>query len=140
MKKNILTLLLGLVAMSVMAEEPFAQITFENRTHDFGTVAQDTCIVTCLFQFTNTGTMPLVIHQAIASCGCTVPEYTQEPIAPGEKGAVKVTYNGKTKRPGIFKKSITIHSNSKETPTRIYIQGEMIPAVNIAEEIEEPKQ
>ena len=55
-----------------------------------------------------------------------MPEYTLEPIMPGEKGKITVTYNGKGRRPGVFRKSITIHNNGKQTPVRIYIEGEMI--------------
>ena len=55
-----------------------------------------------------------------------MPEYPLEPILPGGKGTIKVTYNGKGKRPGVFRKSITIHNNGKQTPVRLYIEGEMI--------------
>ena len=77
-------------------------------------------------QLTNVGDAPLVIHQAIASCGCTVPTYTKSPIAPGETGTIDVTYNGKGKFPGHFKKTITIRSNAKENGvTRLTIEGNM---------------
>ena len=68
---------------------------------------------------------PLVIHQAVASCGCTVPEYTKEPIQPGKKGTIKVTYNGTGKYPGHFKKSITLRTNAKTEMMRLYIEGNM---------------
>lgn len=101
------------------------EMKFEKTHHDFGVFSQDSAVVTYEFVFTNVGKSPLVIHQASASCGCTVPEYTLEPIMPGCKGKVKVTYNGKGKRPGVFRKSITIHNNGKHTPIRLYIEGEM---------------
>ena len=129
MKKFIALIAVALMACNMMAEEA-AEMTFKEKTHNFGVVAQDTCVVTCTFTFTNTGNAPLVIHQAISSCGCTVPEYTMEPIAPGQTGTIN---NGKTKRPGVWKKSITIHSNAKNTPVRIYIEGEMIPSADIEE-------
>lgn len=132
MKKFIALIAVALMACNMMAEEA-AEMTFKEKTHNFGVVAQDTCVVTCTFTFTNTGNAPLVIHQAISSCGCTVPEYTMEPIAPGQTGTINVTYNGKTKRPGVWKKSITIHSNAKNTPVRIYIEGELIPSADIEE-------
>ena len=132
MKKFIALIAVALMACNMMAEEA-AEMTFKEKTHNFGVVAQDTCVVTCTFTFTNTGNAPLVIHQAISSCGCTVPEYTMEPIAPGQTGTINVTYNGKTKRPGVWKKSINIHSNAKNTPVRIYIEGEMIPSADIEE-------
>ena len=125
----ILTLLL---AVPVHAEET-AEMTFDKKTHNFGIVAKDTCVVSCVFTFTNTGNAPLVIHQATSSCGCTVPEYTKEPIAPGKQGTINVTYNGKAKSLGVFKKSIIIHSNAVNTPVYVYIEGEMIAADNIEE-------
>ena len=128
--------LIVFVAMTCMTLAGFAQedvkdknkgeMKFEHTRHDFGTFAQDTAVVTHEFVFTNVGKSPLVIHQANASCGCTVPEYTLEPIAPGKQGRIKITYNGKGRRPGVFRKSITIHHNGKQTPARIYIEGEMI--------------
>lgn len=102
------------------------EMKFEHTRHNFGIFAIDTAVVTHDFIFTNVGKAPLIIHQANASCGCTVPEYTLEPIMPGEKGKITVTYNGKGRRPGVFRKSITVHNNGKQTPLRLYIEGEMI--------------
>ena len=82
-------------------------------------------MVTCVFIFENIGEQPLVINQAIASCGCTVPEYTKDPIKPGEKGEIKVTYNGTGKFPGHFKKSIVVRTNGAVEMTRLYIEGNM---------------
>ena len=104
-----------------------AEITFENTSHNFGTFSESSPKVTCTFKFKNTGDGPLVIHQAIASCGCTVPQYPKEPIKPGESGQITVIYNGAGKFPGHFKKSITIRSNGKNEMTRLYIEGDMLP-------------
>ena len=94
MKKMICSaLLLVCGVMMAMAQNP-AQIKFEKTTHNFGTFSEKEPVVTCVFTYTNIGEQPLVINQAIASCGCTVPEYTKEPVKPGEKGEIKVTYNG----------------------------------------------
>ena len=102
------------------------EMKFEKTRHNFGVFAPDTAIMTYAFEFTNVGKAPLVIHSASASCGCTVPEYPLEPIMPGSKGKIIVTYNGKGRKPGVFRKSITIHNNGKQTPVRLYIEGEMI--------------
>lgn len=131
MKRNILFILMLLTASIGFAQEEIkpkdkGEMKFEKTRHDFGVFAQDTAVVTYDFVFTNVGKSPLIIHQASASCGCTVPEYTLEPIMPGSKGKITVTYNGKGRRPGVFRKSITIHNNGKQTPIRIYIEGEMI--------------
>lgn len=106
-----------------------AEIKFDTLTHDFGTFSEKDPIVKCAFEFTNVGTAPLIIHQAIASCGCTVPTYTKDPIKPGERGTIEVTYNGQGKFPGKFRKTITVRSNSKDTAvTRLSIEGTMTEA------------
>jgi len=118
-------LLCGLTA--TMAQKQ-ADIKFDKLMHDFGKFSESDPVVTCVFSFTNTGDAPLVINQAMPSCGCTVPEFTKQPIQPGEKGEIKVTYNGQGKFPGHFKKSITVRTNAKVEMTRLYIEGEMLEA------------
>lgn len=102
-----------------------ANIVFEETTMDVGTFPADDPVRKTTFTFTNEGNAPLVIHQAIASCGCTVPSYPRMPVKPGEKGKIEVTYNGSGKNPGRFKKSITVRTNSKKPMARIYITGVM---------------
>lgn len=98
-----------------------ADFKFESETHDFGTVNEGTQ-ATYEFEFANTGKEPLIIQNVRASCGCTTPSYTKEPVAPGQKGKIKVVYNS-SGRPGGFNKAITITSNAK-TPTKVvYIKG-----------------
>lgn len=131
MRLHILTLMLLAIPLTVFSQEEVkpkdkGEMKFETTRHNFGVFAQDTAIVTYDFVFTNVGKAPLIIHQANASCGCTVPEYTLEPIMPGCKGKISVTYNGKGRRPGVFRKSITVHNNGKQSPMRLYIEGEMI--------------
>ena len=124
MKKFILTTILSVFSLIAIAAGE-AEIKFEKTSHDFGTFPE-TEKVTCTFKFTNTGDNLLVIHQAIASCGCTVPQYSKEPIKPGESGEIVVTYNGAGKFPGHFKKSITIRTNDKQEIIRLYVEGDMI--------------
>lgn len=102
-----------------------AEIKFDNLTHDFGTFYEKNGVVSCVFSFTNVGGAPLVINQAVASCGCTVPEWTKKPIMPGQKGEIKVTYNGKGKFPGHFKKTVTVRTNGITEMSRLYIEGNM---------------
>ena len=126
MKKYLFTaflMLCSLVSFAQQANE--AEIKFDKSSHDFGIFTESNSKVTCTFTFTNTGNMLLVIHQAIASCGCTVPEYPKEPIKPGESGKIVVTYNGEGRFPGHFRKSITIRSNAKQEIVRLYIEGDM---------------
>ena len=93
--------------------------------HNFGTFSENNPVVSCTFTFTNVGDAPLVIHQAVASCGCTVPEYTQEPVMPGKTGTIKITYNGTGKYPGHFKKSVTLRTNAKTEMMRLFVEGDM---------------
>lgn len=125
MKKILLmaVMIFGCITMT-MAQKP-AEIKFDKLTHDFGAFSEKNPVVECTFTFTNVGEQPLVVNQAVASCGCTVPEYTKTPIQPGEKGEIKVTYNGSGKFPGHFKKSITVRTNGAVEMTRLYIEGDM---------------
>lgn len=126
MKKYLFTaflMLCSLVSFAQQANE--VEIKFDKTSHDFGIFTESNSKVTCTFTFTNTGNKLLVIHQAIASCGCTVPEYPKEPIKPGESGKIVVTYNGEGRFPGHFRKSITIRSNAKQEIVRLYIEGDM---------------
>ena len=109
----------------VTKAENYAEIKFDTLRHNFGKFSKNDPIVKCSFRFINTGTAPLVIHQAFASCGCTVPTLTKEPIKPGEKGVIDVTYNGTDKFPGHFQKTITIRSNAISEVTRLIIEGDM---------------
>lgn len=106
-------------------EKKQAEIKFNELTHNFGKFPESSPVVTYVFTYTNVGNAPLVINQAMASCGCTVPEYTKQPVAPGKTGQLKVTYNGEGKFPGHFKKSITVRTNGKVEMTRLYIEGDM---------------
>lgn len=114
-----------MITFAQTEEKSQAEIKFDKLTHDFGKFSESSPKVTCVFNFTNVGTLPLVINQAIASCGCTVPEYPKTPIKPGEKGQIKVTYNGAGKFPGHFKKSITVRTNGAVEMTRLYVEGTM---------------
>ena len=119
-----MTLLL-VCGITMVSAQKQAEIKFEKTTHDFGTFSEKSPVVSCTFTFTNVGERPLVINQAMASCGCTVPEYTKNPVKPGEKGEIKVTYNGTGKFPGHFKKSITVITNGVVEKSRLYIEGNM---------------
>jgi len=117
-------MLLACGMVFAMAQKP-AEIKFDKLTHNFGKFNSSSPKVSCVFTFENVGEEPLVINQAVASCGCTVPQYTKEPVKPGEKGEIKVTYNGTGKFPGHFKKTITVRTNGVVEMTRLYIEGDM---------------
>ncbi len=121
----LITLLLLGCASITFAQKKTASIKFEQTTINYGKFSEDDAIQKGVFFFTNVGDAPLVINQAVASCGCTIPKYTKEPIKPGEKGQIEVTYNGEGKFPGHFKKTITIRTNGDPSMTRLYIEGDM---------------
>lgn len=124
--KNLL-LLAAVFAASVFTAkaqttpESGAKIEFAKEVHDYGTIKYG-ANGTCTFDFKNTGNAPLIISRAQGSCGCTVPEWPKEPIAPGKKGVISVKYD--TKRTGPFNKSVTLTSNAVNEPSKtIYIKG-----------------
>ena len=86
-----------------------AEMDFESEVIDYGTIPQNADGVRT-FKFTNTGNEPLIISNAKGSCGCTVPQWPREEIAPGETGEIKVRYD--TKRIGMINKTVTIQSNA----------------------------
>ncbi len=146
MKKFSMMLLLMFVGLTTMMaqtkedKKAEAEISFEQTTHDFGTFSENDPQVTCVFKFKNTGNAPLIIHQAVASCGCTAPSYTKEPIKPGASGEIKVVYNGAGRFPGKFRKTVTIHSNAVNNVARIYIKGNMTAKdIDLQKAIEETK-
>jgi hypothetical protein len=105
-----------------------AKIEFSKETHDYGNIKYGGEPY-CTFEFKNTGDQPLIISGAKGSCGCTVPEYSKEPVAPGAKGSISVKYD--TNRPGPINKSVTINSNAVNVEGGISvlrIKGEVGPA------------
>ncbi len=136
MKKTLLAFAMAFVALvgmnTTVAQEVQSgpMIEFEKDVHDYGTIKQYGN-GTYEFKFTNTGNEPLMISNAKGSCGCTVPEWPREPIAPGASATIKVKYD--TKRVGPFGKSVTLQSNAVNEPTKtIRIKGtvEEVPQGN----------
>ncbi len=100
------------------------QIAFEKDTHDFGEIIQGEMVSTD-FKFTNTGTSDLIISNARGSCGCTVPDWPKEPVAPGESSNIKVQFDSKN-RSGAFNKTVTVTANSTPGDSKLYIKGTII--------------
>lgn len=111
-----------LMAMSALAGNG-PQAVFSKTQYDFGTFSEEKGKVTHVFEFTNTGKEPVILQDVKTSCGCTTPNWTKTPVAPGKKGQVEVTYNAKG-RPGQFTKTITVTSNAGES--RLLIKGEVL--------------
>jgi len=108
------------------ASDKTPKASFNTDTHDFKKVAEEVGQVACTFEVTNTGTAPLIINSVRASCGCTTPSYTTQPILPGQKGEVKVAYST-TNRVGAFSKFVTVFTNVPDTTYRLNIKGEVLP-------------
>jgi hypothetical protein len=126
MKKFILSVGLAFMAMmffgvaNAQTQTPTvtskAKVEYDKDVHDYGTIEQGGN-GECEFTLKNTGTEPLVIRNARGSCGCTVPTWPKEPIAPGASATIKVKYD--TKRVGVINKSVTVTSNASNEGTKI---------------------
>lgn len=127
MRQMITTLAVVLFGFTAMAQEQpknpnAAQIEFETEVVDYGQIEKGNNGVR-EFKFTNTGKEPLIITNARGSCGCTVPSWPKEPIAPGQSGVIKVKYD--TQRVGPINKSVTVTTNAA-TPTKVLrIKGQV---------------
>lgn len=115
MRKIVLLFFVGLLSYGVSAQEKMAKIEFKTETLDYGDIAKGSDGVR-VFEFTNTGTAPLVISKVSSSCGCTIPKKPEAPILPGDSGEIQVKYD--TNRVGPIRKAITVISNA-DTPTKI---------------------
>lgn len=112
------------VVNNASANLDVSKITFEDMEFDFGSVKAGE-VVNHTFKFTNTGNRPLVISKANATCGCTVPEWPKDPIAPGAKGEIKVKFNS-AGRKNLQTKYVNITANTKPEVTRLKITGNVI--------------
>jgi hypothetical protein len=102
---------------------PTTTMSFSETTFDFGTVT-DGEMVSHTYTFTNTGDEPLILSDAKGSCGCTVPRWPREPIAPGATGEITVEFNSKNKK-GKRNQKVTITANTNPPQTFIYLTGQV---------------
>lgn len=124
--KRIFTLLLMLAAVACYSQKAATDESFKLKetTFDFGKIPQGRP-VTHNFEVTNKGKAPLLIETVEASCGCTTPEWSQEPIAPGASSTIKVGFNAASE--GKFSKTITIVYGGEKIKT-LHITGDVFPA------------
>lgn len=122
--KKVLLLSIFAIATFVAANAQKPIITFADKTHDFGIASEEDNKITHVFTFKNTGDAPLVLNRVQASCGCTTPEWSREPIAPGGAGSITVTYST-AGRPGPFTKTISVSSNADAQT--LTIKGSVTP-------------
>ena len=120
--KRISLILVFIAGVTNLFAQEKPKIVFEELSHDFGTFKEEAGIQTTEFSFKNTGTVPLVLNNVRASCGCTTPKWTREPVAPGKSGNIQVSYNPKN-RPGNFAKSVTVQSNAETPVVSLTIKG-----------------
>ena len=113
-------LLLTIIPLQVFIQK--AKIEFEKTSHDFGTISETGGPAVYDFVFKNTGDAPLILNSVRASCGCTTPSWSRQPIAPGQTGSVKVSFDPRH-RPGRFNKSITVNSNASNAVSSLSIHG-----------------
>jgi hypothetical protein len=125
----ILFFVLAVAAVAAQAQET---IKFDNLVHDFGNIPEQGGAVTYSFEFTNTGPAPLIIQDVAASCGCTTPGWSKEPVAPGARGFVKATYepSGAVS----FDKSLTVTSTGTPNTVVLRIRGVVVAKMPTAEE------
>ena len=102
----------------------YPKMEFATLEHDFGTIKGEDKVET-VFTFTNTGDTDLVISKAVGSCGCTVPEYPKEPIAPGKKGDIKVSFSPKGKN-GMQNKTVTLTTNTATSIEKLTIKANIV--------------
>ena len=116
-------------AVTPAAQNPDANMKFKTEEHNFGNIPEGPAVGTD-FEFTNTGKEPIVLSGVQASCGCTTPTWTKEPVLPGKTGKITATYNNQG-RPGYFVKTITINSNVGTKVVKITGNVEKAPDASV---------
>jgi hypothetical protein len=134
MKKFLLLISLVIFCTALNAQFAQTKMTVKETEHDFGKFKEEAGRQTYDFIVTNTGTDPLMIQNVVASCGCTTPEWTKQPIPAGGSGKVTAIYDPKD-RPGAFNKTLSVYSNSKPEVVVLVIKGEVLPREKTVEEL-----
>jgi|SRR4051794_6637857 len=125
MRKIITILFVGIMSLSVNAQDKVAKIQFKTDTIDYGTIEKGANGLR-VFEFTNTGDAPLIISNVSSSCGCTVPSWTKEPVMPKASGKIEVKYD--TNRVSPIRKTITVISNADTPTVALKIKGDVVDA------------
>ncbi|MCU0420368.1 MAG: DUF1573 domain-containing protein [Cyclobacteriaceae bacterium] len=112
--------------------QPLEPLQFQEKTHDFGEVEEEEGIITYDFVFTNMSPRPVKIVSVNASCGCTTPDWTKDPVAVGKTGFVRVNFDP-AGRPGYFNKSLTLVTDSHQTPVTLQIKGNVVRGKAVSE-------
>jgi len=134
MKRLFFLVALLAVVVAVSAQIAKTTVAVSETQHDFGTFKEEDGRQTFDFFVTNSGKEPLVIQNVVASCGCTTPEWTRQPIAPGAKGKVTAIYDP-AGRPGPFNKTLNVYMNTTPEVVVLIIKGEVKPHEKTVEEL-----
>jgi hypothetical protein len=118
-------------ASTVDPDGPVAVFNFATTVHDFGTINEGD-VVQHTFEFTNEGETPLIIQDVKAPCGCTTPNWTKTPVAPGEKGVIDVKFDSRNK-PGVQNKKVTITANTHPNVSYLEIRTNVNPKTSDVE-------
>ena len=125
MKRVLFLLIVLFTTGMVSAQQREASITVVgDAIYDFGDIKEADGAASHTFTLLNNGELPLVISRVVTSCGCTQPEWTKEPIAPGKTGEVRVAYDT-AGRPGPFTRTISVYSNGKTGNYVLTIKGDV---------------
>lgn len=126
MKKLSLFVLCAVLFGGIAFAQQKPAMEFKKVEHNFGTIKEEIGAVTTQFEFTNKGNSPLIIQRVSASCGCTTPSYSKEPILPGKTGTISAQYST-VRRPGTFNKTIRVYTNVPDTVYVLTIKGNVTP-------------
>jgi len=123
----ILTIFVSMSQIQAQSKKSKVDMAFDKTAdgmtaHDFGSIVYG-ANGSVDFTYTNQGTTPLIIADVKSSCGCTIPTWTKEPVAPGQKGKITVVYN--TTLPGPFNKTVQVFSNANNSPVRLEVRGKV---------------
>ncbi|PWD98554.1 DUF1573 domain-containing protein [Marinilabilia rubra] len=134
MNKLFLVLIFTFLGASAFSQKDRAQAEFKEEVYNFGEIKEDGGKVTHSFSFTNSGGQPLIVHNVRASCGCTSPDWTRQPVQPGKEGFVKATFDPRN-RPGNFNKSVIVTTNGEKPTIVLRITGKVLPKEKTIEDI-----
>ena len=130
MKRNLFIFLIALIAsfsVSVFAADNGPAISFKETKVDFGNIHAKEGKVTAVYQFTNTGSEPLIIVTVTnGGCGCTTPSYPKAPIAPGKTGEIKITFDP-TGRRGDLNRELKLRTNPSKKRVALRFSGNILP-------------
>ena len=117
-----ITILIFMFFANAFAEKEENVVSFDKKIHDFGDIIIKDGAVHCSFTFTNISNSPIVVHNVVASCGCTTPDWTRKPVLPGETGTINARFSN-DQGEGAFDKSLTVYISNVDRPVILRLRG-----------------